>query len=229
MAEEEPREEPPPPELPTRGLAVGLGADFYRPSLANDYFDGHGIPRTGGPTQPFHFRGRDFGLLRPTLAVLDTRVDYMNRYAELGFHFIYGGSMSSGDHALDASAAATANAPGVSMIGGGLHGAAVLLLRDAVSVTAGADLGVRGYNVPLRGFQDTTCHTKYGTHPCPQTATAIDGYVQPRVSLIWNSATGKRRSGFFLSAWVGADVASGISFASGLSLGLASSHAALAW
>jgi hypothetical protein len=216
------------PALPKKDGAVrfGFGVYSFSPHLTDMSFSGAGIPRTGGGLTQFNYKGGEFGVRNPGLTAFETRLSYITRHTEIGVHFFYAGHIGDGEHASNPAAAAIADGSTIQSIGGGLHGAVVFPLSTTF-IKLGADVGGRGYWVDLVGDELTTCHSKYGSQPCPEKASTADVYFQPRLSFGWNSAAKDSgpHEGAELSVWGGPDLASsGLGYAFGIGLALAYPH-----
>jgi hypothetical protein len=210
--------ESPAPKLRARGLEVSLGAMFFRPSLGDMAFSGSGVPLTGGPRQSFHHTGRELGIDKPTLWGGELSIHYAWPYFAAGLTgFIAGhvGTMDTAPVPAGSPAAALVNRNALWAYGGGLELAAIVPFEN-VAIRPGGVLGLRGFSMPLVGYEMTTCRTKNGTRPCNETATAGPQlFIEPRLRV---EITPGQRSQLSFGGYVGVDVFGGNTPTGGLFL-----------
>ena len=192
------------PKLDNGGLALSFGTLFLQPSLGSTSFDGSGKALNTQVTQSFHHRGRELGVASPLMWGGEVSVHYMRRYFAVGLVGFVAGSAGAADAAIPATARHVPSVDPGALTGWGagidLAGAVPL---GYVTFRPGVVIGLRGFAMPITGFEQTTCHGKGGAYPCEETAdTPALGYVEPRLRMIispWSS-------GLAFGAYVGADV-----------------------
>lgn len=206
------------------GFAVGLGTVVFQPDLAGTRFKGSGVPLDGLRREPFSHLGREIGIQTPVLWGGELRLDYMRRYFEIGIHGFLAGHPGSSDPASNRLAASIADSSSIFAYGGGIRLAGAMP-AGPISLSLGPDIGIRGFSIPLPGYQPTTCSSKHGTYPCAERATALQPYVQPRFTISWNA---DERGGVFLAGWIGSDLYPSPTMAGGLVFGVGTPHEAIA-
>ena len=190
--------------LDNGGFALAMGTLLVQPSLGNTPFDGSGKPLNTQLTQSFHHRGRELGLDRPLMWGGEVSAHYMRRYFAVGVLAFIAGHPGGADAAIPATARSVPNVEQSALTGwGGAIDLAGAVPFGLVTFRPGVVVGLRGFTMPITGFEMTTCHTKSGTHPCYEYAdTPALGYVEPRMSVIFTPG----RSGVGFGAYVGMDV-----------------------
>jgi hypothetical protein len=221
---------PPPPErapeaaeerpspyaaLEDGGVELSLGTLFFQPSLGSKYFDGSGKAPNTEVTQSFHHRGRELGLDTPLMWGGEVSIHYMRRYFALGLLGFVAGHPGAADSDVVPSSRAPVpdvNRGALTAWGGGVDVAGAVPF-GIVAFRPGVVLGLRGFSMPITGFEMTTCHGKSGTHPCYETAdTTALGFVEPRMRVVVTPA----RSGISFGAYVGMEVVGGTGPTAGL-------------
>jgi hypothetical protein len=224
-AEPEPRGERAERTLHDGGAEVALGTTLSQLSLGGTFFDGAGTPRGSRGRESFHHAGSELGLRRPVMWSGELSVSYLRRYFAIGLAGFVAGNPSGADATPAPSnglAASQVSPSGLLAYGGGVDLAAAAPLGP-VDVRAGALFGLRGFSLPMSGFEQTTCTRKGRTYACDETATtSVEMVLQPRVRIAV-SASG----GVFVGAMVGLDVTGGAGPIAGLFVGLHTPHVAL--
>jgi hypothetical protein len=227
-----PDPEPPPPppveeKLDDGGGALTLGTLFFRPSLAHTTFEGSGTPLGGNRRETFRHQGRALGLEAPLMWGSEFAFHYMRRYFAVGITGFVAGNPGRTDSKTSPAyspAADQVNPGSLFGYGAGLDLAGALPLGP-VAFRAGGVLGLRGFSMPMTGFEKKTCRSKRGTYPCNEDATTgATLFFEPRVRI---EITPAARNPFFFGGYVGMDVLGGTGPTMGLFLGFHTPHATL--
>lgn len=225
-----PPPEPAPPEpetyLPRRtepalvdgGFEVALGTLFFKPSLAETYFDGEGTPLNGTARETFHHKGRELGLASPLMWGGELSLHYLRRYFAGGVLMFVAGHPGAADASPEPSggiAPSQVNQGALYTYGGALDLAAAFPY-GMFAVRPSAVLGMRGFSMPLTGFEQKTCHGKRGAYPCYENATTdAQLFLEPRLRLVITPP----RTSISFGAYVGMEVVGGNSPTAGLFFG----------
>jgi hypothetical protein len=194
---------------------------MFRPALGSVRFTGSGVPIGMPGRTNFNRSGRELGLQSPAFWGGEIGLGYRQTYFGVTVSGFFAGNTSADATPTNAPAAAQGGASDVTAFGGAieLYGAVPL---GRVTVSAGAVAGLRGFSMPLVGFEPTVC-TSSGrrgrrTYPCAETATTMaEPYVQPRLRL--DVALDDARA-FFLGGYVGLDALGDRSVLGGVLLGI---------
>jgi hypothetical protein len=222
---------PDPPPDPTPGptpsqrgqLELSFSGTMFPAALGDLRFTGAGVPVGTGRRATFNHRGRELGLRNPTFWGGELAIGYRHTY----FGVLVSGMVASNVRAdaapTDVVAAGQVGTGSVTAYGGGLELFGSIPL-DRFTLSVGAVAGLRGFSMPLVGFEPTTCTSsrKSGRrkYPCPETATTnATPYVHPRLHL--DVALTEKRT-IFLGVYVGIDALGDRSMLSGVMLGLRS-------
>jgi hypothetical protein len=215
------------PTLADGGVEIAFGTTVFQPSLGGTFFDGTGTPRGGNKREGYHHAGREVGLDRPLMWGGEVSVSYLRRYFAVGLLGFVAGNTGGADAtpAPPNTLASTQVSPlALLAYGGGLDLAGAVPLGP-VAVRAGAVFGLRGFSMPMSGFEPTTCRSKGRSYPCDETAsTHAQPFLQPRLRVEVNPS---QRSGFFFGAMVGLDVAGGDGPTTGVFIGWQTPHDSL--
>ena len=218
----------PPPRAASKlldgGAEITMGTLLFRPSLGNVVFDGAGTPLGGTQRVGFRHRGRELGLDAPLMWGGELSAYYVRRYFAAGVMGLIAGNPGGADTAAvpSYSSAAAQVSPGAIMAyGAGIDLSGALPL-GLVAFRAGGVLGVRGFSLPMTGFEKKECHGKSRrTYPCDEDATtSVLLFIEPRVRM--EIAAGG--SGFVFGGYVGMGVLGGVAPTMGLFIGLATPH-----
>jgi hypothetical protein len=225
-----PPPEPAPPEPSTSlppgaeralvdsGLEVGLGTLFFKPSLAETYFDGQGTPLNGTTRERFHHKGREIGLESPLMWGGELSLHYLRRYFAGGVLIFVAGHPGAADATPDPSggiASSQVNQGSLTSYGGALDLAAAFPY-GILAIRPSAALGIRTFTLPMTGFEKKTCRGKHGEYPCYEDATtAPQLFLEPRLRLVITPP----RTSISFGAYVGMEVVGGNSPTAGLFFG----------
>lgn len=206
------------------GIEITLGTLFVRPALAGAMFDGSGTPLGATEREGFRHRGRELGLAAPLMWGGELGIYYLRRYFAAGLTGFVAGNPGGADASSmpSYSPAASQVSPGsIIGYGGGIDLAGALPLGP-VAFRLGGVLGLRGFSLPMTGFEKKECHGKGGrTYPCDEDATTgALLYVEPRVRM--EISPGK--SGVVFGGYVGMGVVGGAAPSTGLFVGFATPH-----
>jgi hypothetical protein len=205
------------------GGEITLGTLFFRPSLGNAVFGGEGTPLGGTQRESFRHRGRELGIDAPLMWGGELSARYMRRYFAVGvMGFIAGHPGGAASTVPSYSPAADQVNPGALMgYGGGIDLAGALPLGP-VAFRGGAVLGLRGFSLPMTGFEKKECHGKGGrTYPCDEDATTgALVFLEPRVGVELSPGN----SGVVFGGYVGMGVVGGAAPTMGLFIGVATPH-----
>lgn len=229
-----PPPEPAPPEpaprvrnvekLQNGGAEISFGTLFFQPSLRGVYFDGSGTPLNGSRRETFHHTGRELGVDSPLMWGAEFSLHYMRRYLAvgvLGFLAGHPGAADAEPSPTGALAPTQVNQGSITGYGAGLDLAGAVPF-GIVALRPGVVLGMRGFSMPMTGFEPKTCHGKRGAYPCYEDATTdAQLFLEPRIRLVVTPA----RSAVSFGAYVGMEVFGGSSPTAGLFLsGTTSAH-----
>jgi hypothetical protein len=203
-------------------LEVHLAFVSFSPFIANKHFTGSGTPLGGTGTASFSASGKDLGYLRPRTYGGEVDVAYLRRWVRFG-GFVGFSMLSPDANPTSTDAATTVGGGSLSMIHAGLD-AALIFPFDRVRLGVGAAFGGYFFDLPLHGFEPTTCRGR----PCYQQATAAVGFAQPRLSLDVDLLGEESPMAASLGGFVGVDVANEHSIAWGVTLSLHEPQTSLA-
>lgn len=217
-------DDPPAPraqELANGGAEISFGTLFFQPSLRDEHFDGRGTPLDKPPpTTPesFHHKGRELGIDSPLMWGAELSFHYMRRYFAIGVMGFLAGHPGAADAVpipADGIAASQVNPGAITGYGAGIDLAGAVPL-GMIALRPGVVVGVRGFSVPMIGFEQTTCQgTRSGSHSCYEDATTDPLlFVEPRVRM----AITPPRSVLSFGAYVGIEVVGGSGPTAGLFL-----------
>jgi hypothetical protein len=213
-------------KLENGGAEIALGTLVFQPSLANVAFVGEGTPIGGTQRESFRHHGREIGLDAPAMWGAELSAHYLRRYVAAGVVAFVAGHPGGADALggpTDRRAAEQVSASGVVGYGGGIDLAAALPLGP-VAFRAGGVVGLRGFSVPMTGFEKKTCHSKGRRYPCDETATTgALLFLEPRVRM--EISPGK--SGFVVGGYAGMGIIGGVAPTMGVFIGLATPHETL--
>jgi hypothetical protein len=197
------------PTLANGGVEIALGTTMFQPSLGGTFFDGTGTPRGGNKREGYHHAGREVGLDRPLMWGGELSVSYLRRYFAVGLlGFVAGntGGANAPPAPLNTLASTQVSPSSLLAYGGGIDLAAAVPL-GLVAVRVGAVFGLRGFSMPMSGFEPKTCRSKGRNYPCAEMAwTNAEPFLQPRLRVEVNPSS---RNGFFFGAMAGLDVLGG--------------------
>lgn len=223
--------QPPPPEPapvtspPSRALTddapehhfeVGIGGTMFPGSVGGAKFSGSGRPVQFPGKVGFSKTGREVGLRNPT---------FWGGELTLGYRHTYFGVLVTGHYAKTTHADATPAdypassvvAPGSTVVAGGgleIFGAIPI---GRLTISAGAQGGLRQYRMPMTGFEPTVCTSRRRKYACAEEAsTPAMLYLQPRIH--FDIALDRSRSIFF-GGYGGLDALGEQSVVAGLVLG----------
>ena len=202
------------------GVVGSVGLLGFQPHVAGATFEGSGTSRATGQHEGFTHTGREIGATTPSEMGVELRLDYVERYFVLGLGAFVAGQVGGGEMATSPDAAAIADGSSVSSLGFAVHALARLPIAERVDLGLGPDAGLRVLSVPLPAFEKTTCHSKYGTYACDETATTTQAYLQPRLSITYTTDPAGHGSVFFVTGWLGVDIAAGVGMAGGIAIGV---------
>ena len=217
---------PRPPKDPRSdgGFEITLGTLLVRPSLGGAVFDGSGTPIGASQREGFRHRGRELGLDAPLMWGGELGIFYLRRYFAAGVTGFVAGNPSGADATPLPSygqASSQVSPRGIVGYGGGLDLSGALPLGP-VAFRAGGVVGLRGFSLPMTGFEKKECHGKGGrTYPCDEDATTgALLFFEPRVRM--EISPGK--SGVVFGGYVGMGVVGGAAPTMGLFVGFATPH-----
>lgn len=204
------------------GFEVSLGTLFFRPSMKGLHFDGSGRPLSswmnGNPRETFHHTGRELALDSPLMWGGELSAHYMRRYFAVGvLGFIAGhpGAADSEPVPRATLAVTQVNQGALFGYGGALDLAGAVPL-GIVAFRPGTVLGLRGFSMPLTGYEQTTCPSRSGRVSCyEQARTEPQLFVEARMRLVITPP----RSGFAFGAYVGMELVGGSTPTAGLFIG----------
>jgi hypothetical protein len=223
----EPNPEPAVPEgkLENGGAEVTLGTLFFQPALGQTMFEGEGTPLGANHRESFRHRGRELGINAPLMWGGELSVHYLRRYFAVGVTGFIAGHPGGADATSPTYSppAGQVNPSAIMGYGAGIDLAGALPLGP-VAFRAGGVLGIRGFSIPLSGFEKKTCHSKGRSYPCDEDATTgALLFFEPRVRLEVTAG----RSGVVLGGYVGMDVVGGTGPTAGLFIGVHTPHSTL--
>ncbi len=221
---EQPVPRPAPDPRTDGGFEITFGTLLVRPSLGSVVFDGSGTPLGGTQRESFRHRGRALGLDAPLMWGGELGIYYLRRYFAAGVTGFVAGSPGGADASAvpSYSPASSQVSPGsIVGYGGGIDLSGALPLGP-VAFRAGGVLGLRGFSLPMTGFEKKECHGKGGrTYPCNEDATTgALLFFEPRVRLEITPGT----SGLVLGGYAGMGVVGGTAPTMGLFVGFATPH-----
>jgi hypothetical protein len=229
----EPRDEttpehPAPYELHDGGFELTLATTVFRPDLRNVVFDGSGVPIQGDNRVAFQRKGREMGIAQPLFWGGSLSVHYTRRWFALGLEGFLAGHPGGADAKPtpihEASTVGEGDASGLMAYGAAIDLAGAIPFDEHVAVRVGPTLGLRGFSLPISGFQPATCHSRRGDYPCAERATADPQlFAEPRVRIELDPVA---NGGLFLGAYAGWDIVN-TSWSGGLLLGFHTAHAML--
>ncbi len=206
---------------PERTAVEGtFGVIVFTPRLAAMKFDGRGTPPGAKDPVDFSHRGRELGVDAPSMWAGELALHVRLRWASVGILGFFGGHPGVGDATPDPpgnAAAQAANTGSMLTYGGALDFAAVVPTGSVLSIRVGPLVGVRGFTMPLSGWETKSSDGSISTGNATSDAQV---FVQPRVRLLVRP---RGADGFFLGASLGADVVGG-GVAAGLCIGLTSTE-----
>ena len=214
---------PPPPRASEQGqLETSISGTMFPAALGHVRFTGAGVPTGTGRRVTFSHLGRELGLRTPTFWGGELAFGYRHRYFGILVSGMIAGNARADGRPTDSVAASQVGTSSIMAYGGGieLFGSVPL---DRFTVSIGALAGLRGFSMPLVGFEPTTCtrssrRSGRRTYPCPERAsTNATPYVQPRVHL--DVALTRDRTLSF-GAYVGVDALGDRSMLTGVTFGL---------
>lgn len=199
------------------GFMIAPSVLLVQPRLSSANFSGSGVVYGDSTNTTYSHSGREIGIHAPVMIGAELRLGIQHRYFEIGGQLVAAASLGDSNSATDPEAAQLARASSLGMFGGGVH-AMITIPAGVVTFAIGPDFGVRGFQLPLTGFEPTVCHNRYGTYSCPETATYTQPYFQPRVTMIVHGDP-KAPASFFFGPWLGVDVIPAPSWAGGFTFG----------
>jgi hypothetical protein len=222
------RDVPPELRLHDGGFEFTLATTMWRPDLRNVIFDGSGTPVGGNDRVAFQRRGHEIGVASPLFWGGEISMHYTRRWFAVGILGFYAGHPGGADAqptpVHEAANVGQGDPSGMLAYGAAVDLAGAIPVDDHVAFRLGPTLGMRGFSMPISGFEPTTCHSKRGTYPCPERAVADPQlYVEPRLRIEIDPIP---RGGLMIGGFAGYDVIGG-GFAGGIFLGFNTAHAAL--
>ena len=234
-----PKPEPAPPEdrpprapdvytLQNGGLELTASTIFFEPSLRRVSFSGSGVPRDGTQRIQFRHTGTELGLDSPLMWGGELSVHYLRRYFAVGMSAFFAGHPGGAD--LTPSPANTVVASQVNssaLVGyGGTLDLAGAIPAGPIAFRPGVVAGLRGFQMPMTGFEKKTCHGKRGDYPCDeQASTNALPFLEARMRV---EITPNRKSGIFFGGYVGKQLIDGAGLTTGCFLGWHTPHEVLA-
>ena len=191
---------------------LNLSVGVLSPDVGRAKFTADGM-RGGVPTT-FALKGDAFGYGRPILK--EVRIGWLNiRFKDYGLIGMQLGGMWGSIDGRDADAARAVGAsPSIFGLSGGLR-LGFAYTKSFFDLRVVGDVGVRSLFVNLDGYDTQICHGKGGARPCQPSATATQGYFQPRVYLGVNLGANVTVGGYG-----GLDISDGVGWLAGGWIGL---------
>lgn len=203
------------------GFELAIGTLFFQPSLADTAFEGAGTPLNGTGRESFRHKGRELGLESPLMWGGELSVHYLRRYFAGGVMMFFAGHPGGADaepSPVGNIASSQVNPGSLTAYGGALDFAAALPY-GIVAIRPGLMFGIRGFTLPLTGFEKTTCRGKYGRRPCDEQATTdVQLFVEPRVRVVITPS----RTSLAFGGYVGLEPVGGSGPTAGLFVGFVS-------
>lgn len=230
-----PAPEPEPPiDAPPARPRVGVGRPLYdgggelsiafgraTVGVGDTPLRGSGTSTASGARQSFDATGRDAGFLHPQLWTFEMSGGYTRRFVETGLRVQVGfdGDADARPARWNAAADVAGGAMWLYGFGAELYG---VLPSKPATIRLGAVGGVRVEQVPLRGFEPTTCHSKGKSYPCWEQATGAAPFFEPRVAIDLTGSSDA--TGVALGGFAGVDLVPAWGWTAGVSVTVRLAH-----
>jgi hypothetical protein len=178
-----------------------------------------------GTNQRFSGYGRELGIVRPRMWQLEISAHYLRRHLFLGPWAAVNIPGAADEEPTNRAMASHAHLSNIrSWAVGAEVGGAVPIDRTTIRLSVLG--GLRWFDMPLIGYPLETCSrsSRYGTYrfPCPQTATALVPFVQPRIAI--DTTLRRAIPSLALGVFAGADIYPALSATFGVTVSFRAPH-----